>query len=418
MGDPVDVMPETPTEITAVEKRARLMSKCRDLAAVFAERASDHDRAGTFPVANFEDMRAAGLMGIMVPEEFGGWGADFLTYTEALEILATGDAATALSFNMHNITVGSLAEVQMSEGGDARVQAGMEFRDWVFERAAKDGRLFASASSEPGIGAHFSKLKTSYERVDGGFELNGSKSFVSMAGFADYYVVAARAKVSKSEVPAISFFVVDRDTPGSRSEDTWDVLGMRSTSTNPVHFENCRVPADRLFMASEGMAMYKISREPHWLVGGYNGVYLGIMNAAFDFLTTYLAKKKTPGGEMTKAEDATVQREVGRLHVDLMSARLAVYHAARLVDTRRGTPEANAAIHHAKFLVSDLGPRLTSKAIEMCGATVLSKAFPLERLFREARCGGLMPATSSECLTYLGKAAFGVNLRNPIETYW
>jgi len=408
----------TPETTDAREKRARLMSVCRDLAGVFSERAGRYDREGSFPVENFEDLKREGLLGIMVPEAHGGWGADFLTYTEALEILAMGDAATALSFNMHNITVGSIAEVELAGADGARTDALKAFREGVFERSAHDGKLFASASSEPGIGAHFSKLKTTYERVDDGFVLNGSKSFVSMAGFCDYYVVAARAKTSDSEVPAISFFVVDHDAPGTRTEDIWDVLGMRSTSTNPVHFEDCHVPKARLFMASEGMGLYKISREPHWLVGGYNGVYLGIIAAAFDFLTSYLAKKKKPGSDASRAEDPTVQRDVGRLHAQLMSARLAVYHAARLVDTDRGSPEANAAIHYAKYMVSELGPRLTSKAVEMCGATALSRSLPLERLFREARCGGLMPATSDECLSYLGKAAFGVNLRNPIETYW
>jgi alkylation response protein AidB-like acyl-CoA dehydrogenase len=406
------------TDTGAESRHSELMGVCQELAKGFEARAADHDRDGSFPVDNFDDLKQAGLLGIMVPEKDGGWGADFLTYAQAVEILATGDAATALAFNMHNIAIGSLAEAQLTDSEDRRTQAVQSFREWAFQEAVVHNKVFASASSEPGVGAHFSKLQTTYERSGNGFVLNGTKSWVSMAGFADYYVVAARAKTSKASIPSVSFFVVDRDAPGVRAEDIWDVLGMRSTSTNPVHFEDCYVPKERLFMASEGMVLYKISREPHWVVGAYNGVYLGIMTASLEFLVELLSKKKQPGTEVPLAEDPLVQRDVGRLYAYLCSARLAVHHAARLVDDARGSAEANTAIHHAKFLVSELGPRLTSEAIRLCGATALSRRLPLERHYRDSRCGGLMPATSDECLAYLGRAAFGVNLGNPTKTYW
>lgn len=403
---------------TGNKSRERLMSICEDLSKVFAERASEHDRDSSFPVDNFEDLKRHDLLGIMVPKEYGGWGADFLTYTKALEILATGDAATSLSFNMHNITVGSLAEVPEAPGSDRRSGVVNAFREWVFEQAVVEKKLFASATSEPGIGAHISKLKSSYKRTKQGFVLNGSKSFVSMAGYADYYVVAAKAEHSKSEQAAVSFLIVDKDAPGVSMKNVWDVLGMRSTSTNPVLFEECIVPKDRLYLASEGLALYKIAREPHWLVGGYVGVYLGILTATFDFLIDFLGKKKIPGTDTSLSEDPLIQHQTGKLYTDLTSARLATYHAASLVDTARGSPEANAAIHHAKYLVSETGPTLTASAIRLCGATSLARRLPLERFYRESRCGALMPAQSDDCLTYLGKAAFGTNLKNPIETYW
>lgn len=403
---------------TGNQSRERLMSICDDLSKDFAERAAEHDRDSSFPVENFEDLKRHNLLGVMVPKEYGGWGADFLTYTKALEILATGDAATSLAFNMHNITVGSLAEVPEASGTDRRSDVVNSFREWVFEQAVIEKKIFASATSEPGIGAHISKLKSSYKRTSQGFVLNGSKSFVSMAGYADYYVVAAKAEHSKSKQAAVSFLIVDKDAPGVSMKDVWDVLGMRSTSTNPVFFENCVVPKDRLYLASEGLALYKIAREPHWLVGGYVGVYLGILTATFDFLIDFLGKKKIPGTDTPMSEDPLIQHQIGKLYTDLTSARIATYHAASLIDTARGSPEANAAIHHAKYLVSETGPTLTASAIRLCGATSLARSLPLERFYRESRCGALMPAQSDDCLTYLGKAAFGANLKNPIETYW
>lgn len=398
--------------------REQLMKLCLNLATIFKTRAARYDDEGSFPVENFEDLRTAGLLGMMVPREYGGWGCNFLTYTKALEILATGDASTSLAFNMHNITVGSLAEIPAAPEEDRRSGAINSFRDWIFREAVEEKKLFASAASEPGIGAHFSKLKSSYERTENGFILNGSKSFVSMAGYADYYVVAAKAAHSKSAQAAVSFLIVDRDAPGSTMDNVWNVLGMRATSTNPVHFKDCFVPKERLYMASEGMALYKIAREPHWLAGGYSGVYLGIMTATYEFLVDFLKKKKLPGSEISFSQDPVIQHQMGSLYTQLTSARLAVYHAANLVDTERGSDDANAAIHHAKYLVSEGGPKLAADAIRMCGASSISKFFPLERYYRDSRCGALQPAYSDDCLTYLGKAAFGTNLKNPIETYW
>ncbi len=398
--------------------KEKLVSVCEDLAKVFAERASGHDRRGSFPVDNFQDLKRHNLLSIMVPKENGGWGANFLTYTKALETLAIGDASTSLAFNMHNITVGSLAEVPAATGKDRRSSAVNDFRNWVYEQAVVEKKLFASATSEPGIGAHISHIKSSYKRTEKGFVLNGSKSFVSMAGYADYYVVAAKAEHSTSEQAAVSFLIVDSDAPGVSMKDVWDVLGMRSTSTNPVFFKDCVVPKDRLYLASEGLALYKIAREPHWLVGGYIGVYLGILTATFDFLVDFLKQKMIPGTDTPMTEDPLVQHQMGKLYSDLTSARIATYHAASLVDSARGTAEANAAIHHAKYLVSETGPTMTASAIRLCGASSMARRLPLERYYRESRCGALMPAQSDDCLKYMGKAAFGANLKNPIETYW
>ena len=396
----------------------QIIELCRELGQNFVSRAAKYDKEGSFPVENFQEIKDAGLLGIMIPKKYGGMGADFLTYTRALEQLSKGDASTGLTFNMHNIAVGSLSELNIEGIGGSREKRMSEFIGWVYDQSIKEKKLFASASSEPGIGAHFSKLKTLYKRVDGGFKINGVKNWVSMAGYADYYVVAARAEESDSEVPSISFLIVEKENPNARVEFTWDVLGMRATSTNPVYFEDCFVPTEALFLGSEGMALYKIAREPHWLVGGYNGVYLGICSATFEFMVEYLKKKKIPGTQTPLSEDTRIQHKVGELYAQLEATRSVTYSAARLVAARPGTPEANTAIHHAKFMVSELGPRLTSEAIRICGGSTISKTMPLERYFREARCGGLMPATSDECLFYLGKSAFGRDLSKPSETYW
>ena len=405
-------------EIDLAPDQHDLIRLCRELKPGFAARAAGYDREGRFPVENFQELKDAGLLGVMVPKEYGGLGANFLSYTMALEQLAIGDASTGLTFNMHNIVLGSLAELDLSSVTGSRGRTMSGFRQWVFDQAIKERKVFASATSEPGIGAHFSKLKTTYRRVDGGFLINGHKSFVSMAGYADYYVVAARSERTSGDVPELSYLVVERDNPGVRVEDVWDPLGMRATASNNLHLTDCFVGTDRLFLGIEGMVLYKVTREPHWLVGGYNGVYLGICTATFEFMTEYLRRQKMAGTDRSLAHDPLVQHRVGELDVALDGVRAITYRAARLVVQAPGSAEANVAIHRAKYAVGELGPWLASQAIRICGGSTIAKRMPLERYYRDARCGGLMPAKSDECLTYVGKAALGLDLTSPSESYW
>ncbi|MFT5084432.1 MAG: alkylation response protein AidB-like acyl-CoA dehydrogenase [Lentisphaeria bacterium] len=396
-----------------------IVQLCYEVAKKFKPRAEQFDRDGVFPRANFDDLRDAGLLGILVPKEFGGMGSDFLTYTKAIEQLAIGDSSTALTFNMHNIAIGSLAELDISSIEGTEQGRGMvEFRDWMFNEAAVNKKLFASAASEAGVGAKFSEFKTSYRTVDGGFLINGSKSWVSMAENADYYVVVARSEEIESENTPLSFMIVEQGNPNVTWERTWDVLGMRGTSTNPMHMKDCFVPKERLFLGSEGYALMKIVREPHWLIGGYVGVYLGISQASFEFLVNQLKSRKIPGTDKSRADDPVIQHQIGEIYSRLLSARNGVHIAAKLVDEKPGSVEANTAIHNSKYICSELGPWITSRAIRMLGASVLTKKLPLERWYRDSRCGGLMPATSDACLSYLGQMAFGADLSKPGKTYW
>jgi alkylation response protein AidB-like acyl-CoA dehydrogenase len=397
-----------------------LIERCKQVSGGFKDRSAKYDREGSFPVENFQELKAADLLGIMVPTEFGGFGADFLTYTKAIEQIGKADSSTGLTFNMHNITVGSLSELdaEIKSIGGSRGRVMGEFREWMYDQAVNGKKLFASAVSEPGIGAHFSKLKTTYRKVDGGFIVNGTKWFVSMAGYADYYVVAARNEKSTPEDPSISYLVVEKDNPGIKIDHVWDTLGMRGTMSDTMHLSEVFVPQERLFLGSEGMVLYKITREPHWLVGGFTAVYLGICTAAFEFMVEYLNSKKIPGSDKPMSSDSRIQQRVGELAIQLGAARSVTYEAARLVVEKRGSIEANTAIHRAKFLCGELGPHLTSMAIRTCGGTTIARRLPLERLYRDSRCGGLMPATSDECLMYVGKAALGIDVTKLSESYW
>lgn len=395
-----------------------LLDTCDKLAAGFAEHAPAHDRAATFPVENFDELRSAGLFGLMVPESHGGMGADFLDYTLAAGRLARGDASTAVAFNMHNIVIGVLAELDVSGIGGRHGKRLNDFRDWAFAEAMA-GKLFAASLTEPGAGFHPGSLSTKYRREDDGFVINGKKSFVSMSGHAAYYVVAMVPETQPSGgVPTVSWIVVQASDPGVRIEEMWDTMGMRGTVSNNMYLEDCRVPLDRLFLGIEGLVMQKLAAEPHWVVGGFTACYLGVVEAMYEFVVDYLGAKKMHGTGAPMSENEMLRHRVGEMSVLVEAARELTYAAARRVLDAPGDPATNTAIHRAKYFVGEYGPRIASEAIRICGGTAISKHFPMERFYRDIRCCGLMPAKSDECLWYVGKDAFGYNMADVAETYW
>ncbi len=395
-----------------------ILELCAHVAEGFAKRAPINDREGSFPTENYADMREAGLMGLNVPESHGGLGADFYTYTKAAGLLARGDGSTAVTFNMHNIVTGMLAELDPSGVEGRHGKRMRDFRDWVFAEAVA-GKVFAAALTEPGAGFHPGALSTTYRRVDGGFILKGRKSFVSLAGNADYYVVAAvPAAGSKGSVPTVSWLVVSAEDEGVRFEDVWDTLGMRATVSNNMYLDEVFVPSERLFLGIEGLVLQKLAAEPHFVVGGFTACYLGIIEAIFDFVVEYQKGRKMLGSGEPLINSDLVRTRIGELSIKVEAARELTYAAARMVREDRGSRTTNAAIHRAKYFVGEVGPQIASEAIRICGGGTISKHLPLERYYRDIRACGLMPAKSEECLWYVGKEALGFDVNKWDETYW
>ena len=395
-----------------------LLKACDELANTFSKQAAKYDTEASFPIENFQALRQAGFMGLMVPESHGGMGANFYEYTRAAGRLAQGCSSTAVAFNMHNIVMGALAETDL-RGVEGRLAQRMkDFQNWAFSQAI-DGKIFGAALTEPNVGFHPGSLNTTYVKVDGGYKLNGKKSFVSMAGFADYYVVAAVPETQpKSDVPVVSWLVIPRDDPGITIEEMWNTMGMRGTVSNNMYLKDVFVPKEMLFLGFEGLVLQKLAAEPHFVVGGFTACYFGIIEAIYNFTVEHQKRRNMAGTDVPLIENEMVQSRMGEMSVYVEAARQLVYSAARMVVENRGAKETNAAIHRAKYFVGEMGPQIASMAVRACGGGTISKHLPMERFYRDIRCCGLMPAKSDECLWYVGKEAFGININQPSETYW
>ncbi|WP_184790398.1 acyl-CoA dehydrogenase family protein [Phytomonospora endophytica] len=359
-----------------------------------AERAGAHDADGSFPAEDFAQLRAAGLLGFMVPERLGGMGKSFADYAELAYELGRGNGATALILNMHASITGVLAltpdEVAEELGAPEEY---FDRRDEILRAAAK-GSLYAVAMSERGTGARLSAMSTSYTAEPGGFHVKGSKSFCSGSAAADGFLVAARRAGEREAV--VSQFLVPRGE-GVTVRETWDSMGMRATGSHDVDFD-VFVPADALLGGVEGLALLATELAPQWMVASYAAVYVGVARAAVDAAVAHATERNL-------RNLPNVRSRIGRADAAVAAAYATVLEAARRVDA--GDPEAPQWVWRAKLVAGDTAAQVAASMLEAAGASATRRGSPAERLFRDARCGAIQPATSDVCADWLGVAALG-----------
>lgn len=391
-----DHLPPAPSPREAVARAAQLAPR-------MAERAADADRAGAFCTEDLADLRAAGLLGLMVPRPLGGSGAGFADYAEVATALAAGSGASALVFNMHASVTGALSltpdDVARQLGAPDSFFA---MRD-RFLAAAAGGAFYAVAMSERGAGSRLSSMLTTYEPAgDDGWRIRGQKAFCSGAGHADAYLVAAHPP---GDSGTVSQFVVPGDATGITVDPSWDSLGMRATGSHDVAFD-VRVDADALLGGMEGLGLFLAQAMPQWLVASYAAVYVGVARSAVDAAVAYLRERDLAGLPAVRAR-------VGRADAAVAAAGEVVRTAAHAVDADPGGLETNRWVWRAKLLAGQTAQEVAASMLEAAGTGASRRGSRLERLYRDARCGSLQPATSDVCADWLGAAAFELDADNP-----
>ena len=373
----------------------------------FAERAAAHDADASFPAADVQDLRAQGLLGLLVPEHLGGMGAGFEEYTRVAMTLARGSGSSALVFNMHACVTGALAgvpdEVARSLGAP---EPWFARRDEVL-RAAAGGAIYGVAITEREAGSRLSKLQTSYEQARAGYRVTGTKSVSTGAGNLDGYLVAARAADAAPEDPKISYFLVPPG-PGVEPEGSWDPLGMRGTASVGLRLD-VEVPGDALVGGIEGVAVLLAYAMPQWLVASYASVYVGVAQAALDEAVAYISRRSVAGKKGGLADVGFIRGRIGRADAQVEAARQVLLDAGRRVDQAPGAPETNHQVYRAKLLAGDAAMEVAASVTEACGLGALRRGTTLERLFRDARSGAVMPPSSDVCADVLGSAALGLD---------
>ena len=360
----------------------------------FAGRAAGYDEAAEFPAENYDELRDAGLLTLRVPTRFGGHGVDPLTFAMCILAVARGCASTALTLTMHTNVVGSFV------GGLGTP----EQRRRYFAEVVEAGRLFASITSEPGASARERfVLSTTFTPVgDGAYRVAGTKHFCSLADAADYFFVSGIVAGSGGGPDNLISGMIRSDMSGVRVTGQWDAVGMRATASHTVSYDTV-APADTIF----GPPGRLLTADWGSFSLGYAAVYLGIAEAAYEYITDQAASRSwTPGGETMIHYPAT-QQTIGQMSVAIQSGRLMLVDAA-LTDREADPTGAVLAVNRAKQYCSEVGVSVTDAAMRMAGGGGLLKSSPLERLRRDALSGPVMPPANDRCLETIGKLECGL----------
>ncbi|WP_027719461.1 acyl-CoA dehydrogenase [Desulfovirgula thermocuniculi] len=343
----------------------------------FAPRAVEIDRQHRFPRENIQRMAELGLMGIPIPEEWGGAGCDFLSYIIAVEEISRACASTGVILAVHT----SLACFALLQFGT------QEQKERYLRRLASGEWLGAYALTEANAGSDPANLSTT-ARLEGDYYIvNGSKLFITSAGEADLYVTFVRTSPG-SRHKGISCLLVERDTPGFTVGKIEEKMGLHGDPTGELIFDNARVPRANL-LGAEGEG-FKIAMS--LLDGGRIGIgaqALGIAQAAFDVALDY-AKKRVQFGRPI-AEFQAIQFMLADMATRIDAARLLVYRAARLKDM--GLPHSKEA-SMAKLFATDTAMQVTTDAVQILGGYGYCKEYPVERYMRDAKVTQIYEGTN------------------------
>lgn len=369
----------------------------------FAARAQQIDRDAVFPFENYADMRAAGLLTICVPEQYGGWGADLATYAMVAAEIGRHCGATALTWNMHvcsTIWSSFIADdLDMTPEQRADHEAN---RAMHYARIVKEGKVYSQPFSEGGAAAAGkAPFGTLAKKVDGGYIVNGKKIFASLAGAADYYGILCTVDKPGATQRDALYLAVDKHAQGVTVQGDWDPLGMRGTVSRNLLFKDVFVPdAERLM--PEGLYAQAATRWPH-MFATLSPTYMGIAQGAYDFTIQYL-RGEMPGTPPVKRRMyPTKQMAVAEMRIQLEQTRALFLQNARdaQVDPDK---DARMRLFAAHFTIMENANALAAKAIRTCGGQSMLKSLPLERLYRDSRCGSLMlPWTAEICMDRLGR---------------
>lgn len=327
-----------------------------------------------------------GLMGIEVPEEYGGAGGSLMMVTLAVEALSTVDAAAAIQVDVQN----TLVNYPINRYGTPEQRS-------RFLTRLSGGAIGAYALSEPGSGSDAFALATRAERADGGWTLNGAKAWITNGGEAELFVVFANAK-PEAGYKGITAFVLERGMPGFTVGRKEDKLGIRASSTTALHFENVFVP-DANVLGEIGTG-YKIAIET--LNEGRIGIgaqMIGVAQGALDVTITHLKERKQFGKSL--ADFQGIQFQVAQAATELEAARLMVYNAARLKDAGHDIARQGAM---AKLYASQMCERVTSLCVELFGGYGYTREYPVEKFYRDAKIGTIYEGTSNMQLQTIAKA--------------
>ncbi len=364
----------------------------RDMARDFAREqlaphAAEWDAGGAFPRQAVAAMGELGLLGMLVPEEWGGAGVDHVAYALAVEELAAGDGSCSTIMTVHN-SVGCLPILKFGTAGQKE----------RFLRPMAQGRMLgAFCLTEPGAGSDAAAIRTRARRDGNHWLLEGSKQFITNGSTAGVAIVFAVSDADKGK-KGITAFLVPTDTPGYKVARLEKKLGQKASDTAHIQLDNCRVAAD-LMLGGEGEG-YRIALAN--LEGGRIGIAaqaIGFARAAWEAALSYARERQTFGKPIF--EHQAVQFRLADMATQIEAARALTLAAAALRDTGRPCLKQAAM---AKLFASEMAEKVCSDALQIHGGYGYLADFPVERIYRDVRVCKIYEGTSDIQRLIIGRA--------------
>ncbi len=375
-------------ELTDEHKLMRQM--VRDFSeAELAPSAAERDQQERFDRAlMFNRLAELGLTGIIFPEEYGGADADYISYAIAVEELSRVCASTGVTLSAH-----------LSLGANPLFMFGTEEQKQCFLKPLAEGRtLGAFGLTESGAGSDAGGTKTTAVKDGDTWVLNGSKNFITNGGDAETYIVLARSDKNAEKHRGISAFIVEKNNPGFSFGKKERKMGICSSPTMELVFDNCRIPAGNL-LGEEGQG-FKIAMKT--LDGGRIGIAaqaLGIAQGAFEAATGYAKERKQFDQAIHHFQG--VLFKLADMATEIEAARLLVYQAAWRASSGQAYGQQAAM---AKMFAADVAMRVTTEAVQVLGGYGYTRDFPVERMMRDAKITQIYEGTNEIHRLVIGSA--------------
>jgi alkylation response protein AidB-like acyl-CoA dehydrogenase len=379
-------------ELTAEQREIQALA--RDFSKDQIEpHASEWDRAHRLPRELLTKLGELGLLGVCVPEEYGGAGADFVSYILVLEELSRADAGVGVTVAVHT----SAATLPILTFGTD------EQRSRFVPPLARGEVIGAFALTESGSGSDAGSLRTAAAPFAEGWRISGSKQWITNGGFGGTIVVFARTDPETPGAGGVSAFIVDGDVVHVAREE--EKLGLNSSSTVDIVLEDVLVERDRL-LHEEGKGF---SVAMATLDGGRIGIAaqaLGIAQAGYDVAREYALERRQFGRRI--AEFQAIQWKLADMATEIDAARLLVYRAAWRKQQGLSHTEEGAK---AKLFASEMARRQTAEAIQILGGYGYTKEFPVERYYRDAKITEIYEGTSEIQRLVIARSILGLKQR-------
>ena len=363
------------------------------------EHAAASDAAGEFYRPHKETLRQAGLLGLVVPEAYGGLGGTLRDLAAATFALGTACPSTALAYFFHCSTVsrGLLALEAVGAGKFSEADAPIvhAFGEKVLRKMGSEGRLlgnFASETAKSSKSAVF--ISSEATKTEGGWLLNGTKSFGCNTGVADDYLVAAKLEGTETAA-GLAMFFVNQDAPGVTERSQWDSLGMRATSSQGIVMENVFVPdADALAIPGAFVTLMQMSRGS--LLGNQlaiSAIYLGAAKQAYDYALNYTTEMTFKDSGLPIATSPFHQELIGKMTVEMETGRLWLLRQLDLETSEPPLLPKPLVIQQwrlCKGVASEAALNVVQGALKMCGTSNTGNSGVIARMLRDVTMGLVM----------------------------